>query len=245
MRMWLGILLMPFVAQANEMVLVKGGNYVPLFAKGEPATVSSFWIDETAVRNQDFSGFVKKNPNWEKGKAPILFADSDYLKHWASSSDVGEKTLQKSPVIHVSWFAAKAYCESQGKRLPKIDEWEYLAQFGPADQSQDVKSVILSWYAKPTPVKLPNVKSTFKNKFNVWDVHGLIWEWTEDFNTAFVTGESRGDSSLEKSMFCGAGATGSADPSDYASFMRFGFRSSLKGNYTVGNLGFRCVKGKK
>lgn len=62
------------------------------------------------------------------------------------------------------------------------------------------------------------------------------------FNTAFVTGESRGDTALEKSMFCGSGAVGAADPSDYAAFMRFGFRSSLKGNFTVANLGFRCVK---
>ena len=83
-----------------------------------------------------------------------------------------------------------------------------------------------------------------QNQFGVWDVHGLIWEWTEDFNSAFVTGESRGDSALEKSMFCGSGAVGSTNPSDYAAFMRFGFRSSLKGNYTVGNLGFRCVKEK-
>lgn len=225
------------------MTLVEGGKYKPLFGKGKEVKVGSFFIDETAVTNKQFLFFVKKNPTWGKGKPASLFVDTDYLKHWPEHGEgVSEKSLYQSPVVNVSWFAAKAYCESLGGRLPTVDQWEYLAQFGPADQSQDVKSVILSWYAKPTPVKLPNVKSTFKNKFNVWDVHGLIWEWTEDFNTAFVTGESRGDSSLEKSMFCGAGATGSADPSDYAAFMRFGFRSSLKGNYTVGNLGFRCVK---
>ena len=28
----------------------------------------------------------------------------------------------------LSWFAAKKYCECEGKRLPTTDEWEYVAQ---------------------------------------------------------------------------------------------------------------------
>ena len=63
----------------------------------------------------------------------------------------------------------------------------------------------------------------------------------EDFNTALVTGESRGDTGLERRLFCGAGSIGSADSKDYASFMRFAFRSSLKAAYTTKNLGFRCA----
>lgn len=246
MKRWFGIsVLFCTSALAANMVKVGGGTFPPLFGKGKEVEVRSFAIDQHAVTNADYSAFVKTNPNWQKGKAPSLFVDRDYLKHWTSDDRVGDVKLEKSPVVNVSWFAAKAYCEAKGKRLPTIEEWEYLAQFGPADESRDVKTVILEWYSRPTPAVLPNVQSTFKNKFGVWDVHGLIWEWTEDFNTSFVTGESRGDSALEKSMFCGAGVTGSSNPSDYAAFMRFGFRSSLKGNYTVGNLGFRCVKEKK
>lgn len=224
------------------MVRVPGGKYKPLFGKGKEVEVGSFFIDETAVTNRNFSNFVQNSTQWRRGIALALFVETDYLKHWSTNEQVGNKTLEQSPVVNVSWFAAKAYCESKGEKLPSVDEWEYLAQFGPINNSRNVKDVILEWYSKPTPAVLPNVKSTFKNQFGVWDVHGLIWEWTDDFNSAFVTGESRGDSSLEKSMFCGAGAAGSANPSDYAAFMRFGFRSSLKGNYTVGNLGFRCVK---
>lgn len=246
MKFWFVIsVLLCTSALAANMVKVGGGTFPPLFGKGKRVEVGSFEIDEHAVTNADYSIFLKSNPNWNKGKAPSLFVDKDYLKHWGREDRVGDIKLEKSPVVNVSWFSAKAYCEAQGKRLPMIEEWEYLAQFGPADDSRDVKTVILEWYSKPTPAILPNIKSTFKNKFGVWDVHGLVWEWTEDFNTAFVTGESRGDSSLEKSMFCGAGASGSSNPSDYAAFMRFGFRSSLKGNYTVGNLGFRCVKEKQ
>lgn len=244
-KLLISLLLLSSATWASGMVHVEGGEYKPLFGKGKEVEVGSFWIDETPVTNNQYFSFVKKSPNWGKAKAPVLFADTDYLKHWNTDGDVFDRSLKHSPVVNVSWFAARAYCESEGKNLPTVEQWEYLAQFGPADKSKDVKAVILEWYSKPTPSQLPHVKSTFKNKFGVWDVHGLIWEWTEDFNTTFVTGESRGDSSLEKSMYCGAGSTGSVNPSDYASFMRFGYRSSLKGNYTVGNLGFRCLKEKK
>ncbi len=230
---------------ASDMITVDGGHYSPILGKKRDVTVNGFLIDEAAVTNREFQLFVKKVPSWQKTKTPLLFADTNYLKSWNWPTGTNDPSLDSSPVVNVSWFAAKAYCEWSNKRLPTVDEWEYLAQFGPVDKKHDPKDVILEWYSKPTPAKLPHVKSTFKNKFGVWDVHGLIWEWTYDFNTAFVTGESRGDSAIEKSMFCGGGAAGSPNPSDYAAFMRFGFRSSLKGNYTVENLGFRCAKDPK
>jgi formylglycine-generating enzyme required for sulfatase activity len=43
-------------------------------------------------------------------------------------------------------------------------------------------------------------------------------------------------------MFCGAGALSSADKENYAAFMRFAFRSGLKGKSATWNLGFRCAK---
>ncbi len=230
------------LASGADLKSVPEGTYRPLLAKGKTTPVAAFQIDETAVTNSDFQLFVKSHPEWRRGVVKALFADSKYLHHWRTGVEVGDKSLEKAPVVNVSWFAAKAYCESRQMRLPTVDEWEYLAQFGPESGKGDVKSIILEWYSAPTPEVLPNVRTTFSNRFGVWDVHGLIWEWNYDFNTAFVTGESRGDTALEKSMFCGSGAVGAADPSDYAAFMRFGFRSSLKGNFTVANLGFRCVK---
>lgn len=227
---------------ATDMISVAGGNYKPILGKKKDVAVHGFFIDETAVTNREFQLFIKEIPSWQKTKTPLIFADSNYLKSWKLPINTNDPSLDSSPVVNVSWFAAKAYCEWLKKRLPTVDEWEYLAQFGPADKKDDPKDIILEWYSRPTPAKLPPVKSTFKNKFSVWDFHGLIWEWTYDFNTAFVTGESRGDSAIERSMFCGGAAAGSPNPSDYAAFMRFGFRSSLKANYTVENLGFRCAR---
>jgi formylglycine-generating enzyme required for sulfatase activity len=76
----------------------------------------------------------------------------------------------------------------------------------------------------------------------VEDLHALVWEWTLDFNSALVSGESRGDASLDRTLYCGAGASNAADFADYAAFMRFAYRASLEANYTTGQLGFRTAR---
>ena len=154
--------------------------------------------------------------------------------------------MANSPVVNVSWFAAKKYCECQGKRLPETAEWELAAKASEikADASKDsgFNQWVLNWVTKPNPVVLPSVGSTFKNFYGVYDMHGLVWEWTYDFNNALTTGESRGNSSLDNTLFCGGGSFASKDLNNYASFMRFALRSSIKAKYCIANLGFRCVK---
>lgn len=141
-------------------------------------------------------------------------------------------------MVNVSWFAANAYCEAQDGRLPTTDEWEYLASQEDASRRDEA---ILNWYSKPNDKK-GRPGPGYIGKYGVTDMFGKIWEWTSDFNSTFVTGESREDTSLSRSLFCGAGSAGSSDPTAYATFMRFAFRSSLRGGYALPNLGFRCAK---
>lgn len=233
--------------EATEQVVVPAGIYRPLYpGRDEPeeTEVAGFSIDQFPVSQEQFLAFVAANPRWRRSAVVELFADGNYLASWPEDLQFPEGQA-KAPVTQVSWFAARAYAEWAGRRLPTLAEWEYLAAAS-ADSAYGrdepgYNQVILNWYARPTPEKLPAVGQTEPNFYGVHDLHGLVWEWVDDFNSALVTGESRGDSGLERNLFCGSGSIGAADPADYAAFMRFAFRSSLQANYTVRNLGFRCA----
>ena len=174
-----------------------------------------------------------------------MLADASYLKHWAGDLDLGSAPPD-APVTHISWYAAKAWCEAHSKRLPTQDEWEFTARADAtrADAGNDPTFLrqVLEWYAKPVALMPPDVTTGTLNAHGIRGMHGLVWEWVDDFNTAMVTGESRGDSGLERDLFCGAGAVGAKDTSNYAAFMRSALRSSLKANNTTTSLGFRCAK---
>jgi formylglycine-generating enzyme len=235
-----GILLVALAAQwaSAEMVSIPAGVYTNLFKNEGAVEVMAFEIDQYPVTNKEYLEFVREHPEWLRSRIKRVFADASYLSHWAGDLEPGSNAPAKSPVVQVSWFAARAFAKAQGKRLPTMAEWELAAR---ADLSNNTAR-ILSWYSKPVRGSLPSVGSTFQNVAGVWDMHGLIWEWVEDFNTALVTGESRADVGLERDLFCGSGALGAASFEDYAAFMRYAFRSSLKADYTVPNLGFRCAR---
>jgi formylglycine-generating enzyme required for sulfatase activity len=130
--------------------------------------------------------------------------------------------------------------------LPETDEWEYAAAASATrpdgqNDSKHQKQVRL-WYSTAAPEVLPAVGSGHANYFGVHDLHGMVWEWVADFNTAMVTGDARGDTGLDRQLFCGSGSDGAKNRDDFPAFMRYGFRSSLKASYTVHNLGFRCAR---
>lgn len=229
----------------NDMILIPAGSFrMPAFLDKTPRKVSSFYLDKHPVTNAAYLSFVKQHPEWRKSSVKKIFADANYLEYWPQDLDFDKTSGASAPVVRVSWYAARAYCASLGKRLPVIDEWEYVGQM-PFKDKNDLKTVILEWYGQSSEWPLPSVMKRSANTAGVYDQHGVIWEWVEDFNSSMVTGESRADTALDRNLFCGGGASSAADPSDYAAFMRYAFRSSLQAKYTVKNLGFRCAKDKE
>lgn len=233
------------VFASSEMTLIPAGKFkMPAVLNKKPLQVKAFYIDQAPVTNSEYLKFVENNSQWQKNKVKRIFADANYLEYWPENLSFGGNDFKEAPVVRVSWYAARAYCESLGRRLPTIQEWEYVA-LSPFKGNEDIKAIILEWYGKGAEWPLAGVKQKAANQAGVFDMHGLIWEWVEDFNSSLVTGESREDGALDKNLYCGAGASGAADPSDYAAFMRYAFRSSLQAKYTVQNLGFRCAKDKE
>lgn len=232
------------VAQ-GQMLSVKGGEYLPLYGKvtETKVQVNSYLMDITPVTMAEYAAFLVENPQWRKSQIKRLFADQNYLKDWTSDLDFGAMNPNR-PVNNVSWYAAKAYCECQGKRLPTVDEWEFAAMASPtkADARRDsmYNVYILGSYETPKTF-LKEVGKSTPNVYGIMDLHGLVWEWTSDFNSVMLSGNNRsGDN--DRQLFCAAGSYGATDLMNYAAFMRYALRSSVKANYGLTNMGFRCVK---
>lgn len=249
----------PPASPSDDMVRIAGGRYRPLYrqpVRGQrrdtsvrrvvSVQVEPFEIDRRPVTNGQYLEFVRAHPEWRRSRVSRLFAEESYLRHWHGDLDLGPGAPPSSPVVHVSWFAARAYSSANGRRLPTVAEWELvgLADETRRDATGDPAFLerVRNWYSRPAPAVLPVVGLGFRNLWGVEDLHGLVWEWTLDFNSALVSGESRGDASLERSLFCGSGASNAADFSDYAAFMRFAYRASLEARYTTTSLGFRSAR---
>ncbi|MBE9489688.1 MAG: formylglycine-generating enzyme family protein [Bacteroidetes bacterium] len=230
----------------SKMSSIKGGTYTPLYGRDSfPVTINDFSMDVYPVTNQDYLKFVKENPKWKRSQVKKLFADGNYLIDWKSDIELADSQSLQAPITNISWFAANDYCKCQDKRLPTIDEWEYVAMasetLADARILETYNEYILGWYERPKTFN-NKIGSTFKNYWNVYDLHGLVWEWTSDFNSVLISGESRKDVDNDSNLFCGSAAIGATDLMNYAAFMRYAIRGSLKAKYTMKNLGFRCVK---
>ena len=239
-----GALAVLIAAPALAMVPVGPGQWRPLYpGEGEESiAVSAFWLDVAPVTNAEFAAFVDRQPKWRHDNVPELFAGHRYLNHW---KDDAAQRATGQPVTNVSWWAARAYCEERGARLPLEREWELAAMASSTvpDASRDPEFLaeILRWYSTPGAT-LAAAGSGPPNFWGVRDLHGLVWEWVEDFQSALVAVDNREDGTVDTARFCGAGAVNASNKDDYAAFMRLAFRASLRADFATSNLGFRCAR---
>ncbi|HTL39144.1 MAG TPA: formylglycine-generating enzyme family protein [Kofleriaceae bacterium] len=224
-------------------VKVGPGTYRPIFPASpaeKEVPVDAFLLDKTPVTNAQYLAFVSEHPEWRRDRIKPLLADENYLATWRSADSLG-MARPGAPVVRVSWFAARAYCAAQGGRLPLEREWELAA--GASEKKHDAtrdpafQARVLAWYTQITPPVLPDVGGV-PNAWGASDMHGLVWEWIEDFSASLVEADSRDP---DRKVFCGGAGASSRDGNAYAAFMRIAFRSSLDARSTTGVLGFRCA----
>jgi formylglycine-generating enzyme required for sulfatase activity len=230
-------------ADRATMVTVGAGAYRPLFPPTPRETsiaVNAFRIDRLPVTNDDFLRFVRARREWARGAIAPVNAESGYLAQWEGPESRGSADPAQ-PVVNVSWFAARAYCEWRGARLPTEAEWERAAAASrsAADGSADKawRAELLALYSKPASARLPRVGEGAPNFWGARDLHGLVWEWVLDFNNAIAAFSNGSD----RMRFCGASGSSAQDATDFVSFERVALRSSLRASYVLANLGFRCA----
>ena len=238
-------------AHGAEYVRLPGGRFESVLPQGPvptrsvPVDIKPFELRKTPVTVGEYLAFVEAHPEWQRDRVPALFAEKSYLSSWSTGTQPPATARRAAPVVEVSWFAAKAFCETEGARLPTWLEWEFAAA---ADETRtDARADpawrqrILAWYERSATAQLASVGSA-ANAYGVSDMHGLVWEWVDDFNALFIAGDSRTQGDPDLLKFCGSGAISIIDRDSYAVLMRIALLSSLTAADTTRSLGFRCAR---
>jgi formylglycine-generating enzyme required for sulfatase activity len=176
----------------QEMIKIPAGPFI-MGNDGRPASegpgdldempahkvvTGEYLIDKYEVTNAHYQRFVEAT----RRSPPIHWRGGSYPKRKANH-----------PVVYVSWFDAKAFCEWSGNRLPTEAEWEKGARgtdgrhfpwgnaFDPAraNTPQHWLSVGL------TPEKGDTMPvGSFedgKSPYGLYDMAGNVYEWVEDW----------------------------------------------------------------
>ena len=223
------------VPTSGDMVLIPAGafqmgsNAPEAFIDEQPVqtvNVPAFSMDRYEVTNAQYKRFVDANPQWQKGRLRARYHDGNYLKHWHGNSYPAGKA--NHPVVYVSWYAASAYSEWAGKRLPTEAEWEKAARgrlIGrkyPRGDSIDANSANYGNGIGDTV----SVGRYPANGYGLSDMAGNVWEWCSD-----VYGN------IENSRVLRGGSW-----SSHALDVRVSFRGADIPTATSNDVGFRCVR---
>ena len=234
----------------NRMAMLPAGHYRPLYAApgAHRVAVAAFALDREPVTTGEFLAFVERHPEWRRDRVRRVYADAGYLADWPTAADAGSRDVRRRPATQVSWFAARAYCASLGKRLPTVDEWEYAAAASErvADATGDAafRARLLALYAGVGKRTGADTRG-FENAYGVRALHGVVWEWTLDFNSIVLDDDSRatgsGADARDRHLYCASAALGATDPSNYPAFLRHAVRAGLGPRSSTSAVGFRCA----
>jgi len=172
-------------------VFVMGSNTKKAHESEKPihhVYLDEYYIDKYPVTNEQFHEFIKAMPEWDKMEVIRRFENVYYLMHW---KDEGPDTsILKHPVVYVSWYAAKAYAEWAGKRLPAEAEWEkavrgpnahavsYEYPWGEDESDMPEKTNYSNKYGG---VKEIGAFPETPNRYGLYDMFGNVKEWCSDW----------------------------------------------------------------
>ena len=243
-----------------SMIVVKGGT----FTMGSPEKEKGRQSDEGPQRKVTVKSLAV-------GKYEITFGEWDVcVKEGVCKNKPDDEGWgrDKQPVINVSWEDIQSYVSWLSKktgekyRLLTEAEWEYIARAGSitpysfgdkiadlcqyangADQSSGYR-----WRNKQCSdgvgKKTAPVGSFKPNAFNIYDVHGNVWEWVEDcWWKSYKVASSDGSAWLSKTpSVCKRRIVRGSSWAESPKSLRSANRSSNLKTHRANNYGFRVAR---
>ncbi|MFX0200975.1 MAG: formylglycine-generating enzyme family protein [Candidatus Hodarchaeota archaeon] len=163
-----------------EFALIPAGE----FDMGSPSSEEDRYDDEGPVHH------VKISKPFYMGKFQVTQEQYKAIIGTNPSGFSGSKL----PVENISWDDAVEFCDKlsqlshkEGKtyRLPTEAEWEYACRAGSQTRfcfGDDVCSLdAYGWYADNSDDQTHPIGQKRPNAFGVYDMHGNVYEWCEDW----------------------------------------------------------------
>jgi serine/threonine protein kinase/formylglycine-generating enzyme required for sulfatase activity len=162
---------------------------------------NAYYLGVYEVTQQQYHLVMKSNPSY--------FAAGGQGKSTVSNVD-----KSNHPVESVTWFDAIEFCNrlseregfppyyelsdrtvtirgGNGYRLPTAAEWEYACRAGTETPwyfgSDESMLSGHAWYALQANVRTRRVGQLKANPFGLYDMHGNVWEWCQDWHGAYDT----------------------------------------------------------
>ncbi len=137
-------------------------------------TLSAFAMSPTPITNAQYRRFLEANP---KAGEPEYWSDGTYNQ-------------DDQPVVGVSWKEASKFCGWAGVQLPTEAQWEYACRGQVRADKKDRtrfwcgdKSRLpdVAWFRENSGGRLHPVAQKPANPFGLFDMHGNVFEWCQDY----------------------------------------------------------------
>ncbi len=241
-------------APGDTMLLVPSGEFTMGSDSGEnderpihQVLLDSFYVDKFEVTNAHYIKFlneIKKNTD-ANGNQLLELGDQDVqITQAGEGFELKSPEFADRPVVEVSWYGARAYCEWADKKLPTEAEWEKAARgtdggtYPWGDEEPDDRRLNFnSNVDRTTDVgRYPDGVSPY----GLHDMSGNVWEWVNTKNQGYpyrsTDGREEFDISGDIRIIRGGGYLNDSF------FVRAANRGGNFPENTDGDIGFRCIR---
>ena len=171
---------------SGEMVLMPAGRFMmgdetQVDATPHEVVISAFHMDKNLVTQEQYEKVMGENPSrWKGTKNPVeQMRWSDAARYCNARS----KAEGLEPCYDLQTWECNF--QANGYRLPTEAEWEYACRAGTTTAyyfgNDSSKLGDNAWFEKNSGGKPLPMGQKPANPWGLYDMHGNLWEWCNDF----------------------------------------------------------------